>query len=157
MALAFNRKALHEYEVIDKYKAGIVLFGHEVKAVREGRVDFGDSYVKFLSNKPVILNLHIGPYSKQGDIIGSHEERRTRGLLLNKKEVEQLLSKVKEKGLSIVPLQLINDHGLIKLEIALAKGKKNIDKKRSLKEKQQERDLKREEKEYKKVSGDDRL
>ncbi len=149
-SLAFNRKALHEYEVVDKYKAGVVLYGHEVKAVREGNANFVDSYVKFIDNKPVILNLHIGRYSRQSATIGDHEETRTRQLLLNKKEIGHLLSKVKEKGLSIVPLQFITEHGLIKLEIALAKGKQNIDKKKALKDKQQERELRKEEKELRK-------
>lgn len=143
-ALAFNRRLSHDYEIIDKYKAGVVLHGYEVKAAREGKVDFTDSYIKVEGGKLILVNLHIGRYSSQSQEVPDEQTRRPRELLLNGWEIQRLSQKTAEKGFSLVPLQLMNDHGLIKLELALVKGKKKFEKREDLKKKQTEMDMKRE-------------
>lgn len=151
--LAENRKAFHEYEIQDKFEAGISLFGYEVKAIREGKANFEGSFIKILNSAPILLNLHIGKYSKQGEEVDDIKEKRDRQLLLKKYEIQRLEAKLKQRGFSLVPLKFIADHGLIKLEFALVKGKKKHDKKLDLKEKQEERDLRREAKEDKRFAG----
>ena len=143
--IAQNRKALHEYQILDSYKAGVVLSGSEVKAVREGKVDFDGSFVKFVQGKPILMNFYIGKYSRQSLTVEEADSRKDRLLLLNKYESQRLLGKVAQKGFSIAPLKIMSEHGLIKLEIALVKGKKLHEKKESLKKKQGEMYLKREE------------
>ncbi len=152
-ALVTNRKAFHDFEVIERFEVGISLFGHEVKAIREGKADFEGSYVKIVDGKPVILNLNISKFSKQGNTFDGEDPRRTRDLLLKKYEVERLAVKTNEKGLSLVPLKFFTDHGLIKLEIALVRGRKKHAVKEHLKIKQQEIDLKKSAKEEKKYVG----
>lgn len=143
--LAYNKKASRKYNVLETFEAGIVLFGYEVKAVREGKANFEGSYIKFISGVPTVVNLNIGKYSKIGEV-ESVEERRDRTLLLNKKEIEKLILKTKEKGLTLVPLKFYTDHGFIKLSFGLAKGKNVPMRKEELKEKQQTLDLRRAEK-----------
>jgi len=140
--LAENRKAFHEMEVLEKHTAGISLFGYEVKAIKEGKADFEGSFVKVVDGKPEIFNLFIGSYSKRGEAVHG-DPRRARWLLLKDYEIKRLAAESSQKGFSIVPLKFILDHGLIKLEIALARGKKKFEKKADLKEKQEEVDLRR--------------
>lgn len=132
-----NRRASFEYLLLDKYVAGMVLTGTEVKSIREGKVSLPESYCYFSRGELWVKGMHIAVY-KQGNIY-NHEENRERKLLLNKKELNKLMRN-KEMGMTIVPVKLfMNDRGLAKLEIALAKGKKLHDKRQHIKEKDLER------------------
>ncbi len=136
-----NKRASYEYEFIDKYVAGIMLKGTEIKSIREGKVNLQDGYCVFLKDELFAKNIHISPY-KQGTHF-NHEPTRERKLLLNKRELLKLKQKSEEKGLSIIPIKLFtNARGLAKLEIALARGKKLYDKRQSIKEKDLKHELK---------------
>ena len=136
-----NKRASHEYEFIDKYVAGIMLKGTEIKSIREGKVNLQDGYCIFLKDELFAKNIHVSAY-KQGTHF-NHEPTRERKLLLNKRELYKLKQKSEEKGLSIVPIKLFtNARGLAKLEIALARGKKLYDKRQSIKEKDLKHELK---------------
>ena len=125
---------------MEKYAAGIVLVGSEIKSVREGKVSLKEAYCVFLKNELYIRQMNIARYKQAS--YNNHEPLRERKLLLNKKELKKLKKKVDEKGLTIIPLRMfINDRGLVKLEIAVAKGKKTYDKRESIKEKDQKRDV----------------
>lgn len=137
-----NRKASFEYSFIDKYIAGIQLTGTEIKALREGKANLSDAFCTFIQEELWVRNMHISEYSKAS--FYNHEPKRDRKLLLNKHELRKLSTKLKDKGLTIIPLRLfINEKGLAKLEIALAKGKKIYDKRESIKQKDVERELSR--------------
>ena len=137
-----NRKARYEYEFIDKYMAGIVLTGTEVKSVRESKVNLQHAFCFIKKDGVYIKEMHISPYTQASHY--NHDATRDRRLLLKKNEINKLSSKSQEKGLTIVPTRLfINDRGLVKIEIALAKGKKLHDKRESIREKDQKRELDR--------------
>jgi SsrA-binding protein len=137
-----NKKARFEYVLLDKYVAGLVLTGTEIKSIREGKVSIGEGYCIFIEGELFARQIHISPY-KQGGFI-NHEPKRERKLLLKKKELKKILKKNQVKGLTIVPLRLfINDKGLAKLEIALAKGKQMHDKRETIREKDMKRDTER--------------
>lgn len=138
-----NRRARYEYEFIDTYVAGIVLKGTEIKSIREGKVNLTDGYGYFNRDGELFVKgINITPYS-QGSFY-NHEADRERKLLLHKRELKKLDSKKNEKGLAIIPVRLfINDRGLAKLEIALARGKKIHDKREKIKEKDTQRQLDR--------------
>ena len=137
-----NKQAKFSYEVLDTYLAGIVLAGTEIKSIRMGKVNFTDGYCFFEEGELFVRGLHISPYQQAS--FNNHEPDRTRKLLLKKSELSKLDKKVKEKGLTIVPLKIfINKRGFAKLEIALAKGKKVVDKRESIKEKDHKKELKR--------------
>ncbi len=137
-----NRSARFEYHIDDKYVAGLVLTGTEVKSLREGRASFNDSYCYFHKGELWIKSLHIAEYSH--GTYHNHEPLRERKLLLNKKELKKLESKLKEKGYTIVPLNIFfNDKGLAKIEIGLGKGKKMHDKRETIKARDSEREIKR--------------
>lgn len=132
-----NRKAHFNYEVIEAYEAGIVLMGTEIKSVRDGKMSIGDSYCLARNGEVMMINSHIEEY-----IFGNrfnHEPKRTRKLLLHKKEIQRLIGKTSERGFSIIPLKAYFRRGKLKVEIALCRGKKAFDKKETLKE----RDLKK--------------
>src|SRR5438876_779190 len=112
--LAYNRKAHFEYKIDEVFEAGIALLGFEVKAIREGNVDFEGSFVKILNGRAILLNLHIGPFSRQGKTNEGGDTRRSRDLLLKKYEIDRLEVKADQKGLTLVPLKLKSEHGLIK-------------------------------------------
>ncbi len=136
-----NKRASYEYEFLDKYVAGIMLKGTEIKSIREGKVNLQDGYCYFNGAEVFVRNIHISPY-KQGTHF-NHEPTRERKLLLHKREIRKLKQKSAEKGLTIIPVRLFtNDRGLAKLEIALARGKKIHDKRQSIKEKDLQRELK---------------
>jgi SsrA-binding protein len=136
-----NKRASYEYEFIDKYVAGIMLKGTEIKSIREGKINLTDGYCVFFKDELFARNIHISPY-KQGTHF-NHEPTRERKLLLHKRELHKLKQKSEEKGLSIIPLKLFtNERGLAKLEIALARGKKLYDKRQSIKEKDLKHELK---------------
>ena len=142
MANIRNRSAWYEYHIDDKYVAGLVLTGTEVKSLREGRASFNDSYCYFHQGELWIKSLHIAEYSH--GTYHNHEPLRERKLLLSKKELKKLESKLKEKGFTIVPLSIFfNDKGLAKIEIGLGKGKKLHDKRETIKARDSERDIKR--------------
>lgn len=135
-----NRKASFEFEFLDTYVAGLMLKGTEIKSVREGKASLTEAFCYFRNGELYIKQMHIAPYSMAS--VYNHEAVRDRKLLLSKKELDKLGSKLEEKGLTIIPVRLfINDRGLAKLEIALGRGKKLHDKRQSIKEKEAKRDL----------------
>ena len=136
--LAVNRKANYNYEIIDRIEAGLVLLGTEIKAMREGRVEFSDSYAKPDKGELWLENAHIGAYSAGGT--DNHQPKRPRKLLLHKDQIDSLTSSVDEKGLTLVPLRLYLKHGKAKIEIGVARGRKRYDKRQVLKEKERERE-----------------
>lgn len=137
-----NKKAYFEYHILDKYIAGIRLLGTEIKSIREGKVTINDSFCSFLNNGLYIRNMHIAEYS-HGSFY-NHESKRDRQLLLTKKELKKLRTKGEEKGFTIIPLRMfISERGFAKLEIALAQGKKDFDKRETLKERDSKRELAR--------------
>lgn len=135
--IANNKKAKHDYFLQDTYEAGIKLQGSEIKSVRQGKVNFLDSYAYIRNGEAFLMNMHISKY-KEGNRF-NHDETRTRKLLLHKKEIEKIDAKIKQDSLTLIPTKLYIDHGLCKVEIALAKGKKLYDKRQSLKEKDAKR------------------
>ncbi len=135
-----NKKAYFEFEFIDKFIAGIQLTGTEIKSIREGKVNMNDGWCYFQKNELWIKNLNISTYDKGTHY--NHEPLRPRKLLLKKKELKNLQDKIKEKGLTVIPLRLfINDRGFAKLEIALSKGKKIHDKRNTIKEREAKREM----------------
>jgi SsrA-binding protein len=137
-----NRQAGHFFELLDKYIAGMVLKGTEIKSIKEGKVNLQDGYCYFNNGEMFVKGINITPYA-QGTRY-NHEPSRERKLLLKRSELRKLESKIEEKGLTLVPLRLfINERGLAKLEIALAKGKKLFDKRQSVKERDARRELDR--------------
>lgn len=137
-----NRKATFEYELVERFVAGMQLVGTEIKSIRNGKVSLVDSYCQFFGNELFVKNLHIAEY-EMGNI-NNHIARRDRKLLLNRKELVKLAKKVKESGFTIIPVKLfINEKGLAKLEIALARGKKTYDKRETIKSKDAKRDIDR--------------
>lgn len=144
--IATNKKAYHDYFVVESLECGINLIGCEVKSLRKGEVNLADSYCRIENGNLTLLGCHIKNYDK-----GSYsnvESRRDRRLLANKREIMRMLGKVKEKGYSIVPLKMYFKESLVKVEVALVKGKRNYDKKETIMRKDAERDVQRSIKEY---------
>jgi SsrA-binding protein len=139
--LVKNRKAFHDYDILDSFEAGIVLQGTEVKSLKSHHGSLQDSYVLLQDNELWLLNCSIPPYS-HGSIY-NHKERRERKLLMNRREIDKLKKKTEQKGMAIIPLVIYEKKGLIKVKIALAKGRKSFDKRQKLKEKQDQRQLQR--------------
>jgi len=140
--VATNKKAKHDYHIIDSYEAGIVLKGTEVKSIRNGNVNFKDSYAIIKNGEIFLLNMHVSPYN-QGNIF-NHDPLRNKKLLLNKREIKKLIGKVEEKGMTLVPLRLYFKKGRVKVELALAKGKKVYDKREDITRRDLEREQLRE-------------
>ena len=136
-----NKKAFHDYFILDTYEAGIELKGTEIKSVRLGHVNLKDAFIRFKNNEAFIENMHIAPY-EQGNIF-NHEPLRNRKLLLHKKQIKKLQREVKENGLTVVPTKLYFNTSKLKVEIALARGKKLYDKRQDLKAKDAKRDMER--------------
>ncbi|VAW19076.1 tmRNA-binding protein SmpB [hydrothermal vent metagenome] len=137
-----NRKVTFEYELIEKFIAGIQLSGTEIKSIRGGKVNLSESYCQFVGTELFVKNMHIAEYEM--GTCNNHIALRDRKLLLTRKELSKLHKKVKESGLTIIPVRLfVNDRGLAKLQIALARGKKTYDKRESLKRKDAQRDMDR--------------
>ncbi|HUX60785.1 MAG TPA: SsrA-binding protein SmpB [Ignavibacteriaceae bacterium] len=136
--ITVNRKARFEYSIIETYETGIVLTGTEVKALRQGKANLVDSYGSVKNGEVWLVSANISVY-EQGNI-NNHEPTRSRKLLLNKKEIRKLSSKIKEKGYTLVPLRLYFKNGKIKVEMALAKGKKVYDKRETIAKRDYERD-----------------
>ncbi len=141
MLLAKNRKAFHNYEILEKYVAGVVLKGYEVKAIREGKVSFEGSYVTIKNGEPLVKNIHIGRYSKKSQKTPEQEEKRPIKLLLNEREIEGIAREIHQKGKTAVPIAFILRNNLIKLEIAVVRGRKEYEKKQVAKKRQIEKDL----------------
>jgi SsrA-binding protein len=138
-----NKKATFEYFLLEQFTAGIQLTGTEIKSIRAGKVNFVDSFCSFENEELYVKNMHIAEYSHGTHY--NHEPKRDRKLLLTKRELRKLMNKVKEKGFTIIPVQIfINDDGLAKLDIALARGKHTYDKRESLKQKDTKREIERE-------------
>ena len=145
-----NRKARHEYHIMETFEAGIALFGTEVKSLRAGKANLQDSYARVENAELMLYNMHISPY-EQGNQF-NHEPKRTRRLLMHKFEIVRLLGKTREKGLALIPLKVYFKNGLAKVEIALAKGKKLYDRRDDIAAKDAQRDIDRAMKERSKIS-----
>ena len=136
--ISSNRKAYHNYSIEEKYEVGVALTGTEVKALREGKANLNDSVAKIKNSELFLVNAHISPYSCGN--IANHEPKRDRKLLMHKYELNKLYGKVKERGYTLVPLSMyFNDRNRVKIEIGLARGKTNIDKRHDIKAKDEKR------------------
>lgn len=144
--IVINKKARFQVEVLESLEAGIALVGTEVKSLRKKQVNISESYCRISNSEAFVIGLHISPY-KQGNRF-NHEPTRERKLLLHKKEIQRLNSKVKEKGLTIIPLKLYFKKGRVKILIGLCRGKQLFDKRQDLKEKDSKRDMERALKKY---------
>jgi SsrA-binding protein len=136
--IADNRKAFHDYHVLDTFEAGVALLGTEVKAIREGRVNLRDSYARLDNGEIWLMNVHISPYSHTG--YAHHEERRQRKLLLHRHEILKLAGQVHQKGLTLVPLQMYFKSGRVKIALALVKGKQAHDKRETIRRREVDRE-----------------
>ena len=137
-----NRKARHDYHVLDTFEAGMVLEGTEVKAIREGRVNLRDTYCRLENGEAWIVGMHVGAYSHAG--YAGHDPVRRRKLLLHRHELNKLLGKTTEKGLTVVPLRMYMKKGRVKMAIALAKGKNTIDKRETIRKREVDRETRAE-------------
>nr|WP_315987922.1 SsrA-binding protein SmpB [Desulforamulus aquiferis] len=145
-----NRRARHEYHILETYEAGISLSGTEVKSLRAGKSNLQDSYARVDNGEMMLHNMHISPY-EQGNRF-NHEPKRTRRLLMHKQEIMRLYGKVREKGLALIPLKVyFNPRGKVKVEIALAQGKKSFDKRQDIAARDAKRDMDRAMRERQKV------
>ena len=136
--IADNRKALHDYHILESWEAGVMLLGSEVKAIREGRVNLRDSYARVDKGEVWLLNVHISPYSHIG--YTRHDERRQRKLLLHEHEIRKLAGQVTERGLTLVPLQMYFKNGRVKVQLALVKGKQLHDKRETIRRREIDRE-----------------
>ena len=139
--IAVNRQAFFNYEILEKFEAGLVLKGAEVKSVREGRVNLRDSFGRVSGNEARLLNMHVSPYEKGG--IWNAEPARSRKLLLKRAEIKRIAGKVSQKGLTLVPLRIYFKRNWAKVEIALAKSRKTHDKRERIKNRELDRDIQR--------------
>jgi SsrA-binding protein len=137
-SIAENRKALHDYHVIDTWEAGLVLLGTEVKAIREGSINLRDSFARIDRGEAWLENVHISPYSHRG--YAGHDERRQRKLLLHRHEIQKLAGRVAERGLTLVPLRMYLKKGRVKVALALVKGKQAHDKRETLRRREIDRE-----------------
>ena len=136
--IAENRKAFHDYHIVDTFEAGVVLVGTEVKSIREGNVNLRDSFARIEGAEIWLYNVHINPYSHRG--YSDHEPTRRRKLLLRKGEIRKLIGKTVERGMTLVPTRMYFHNGYVKVAIALAKGKKAHDKRETIKRRETERE-----------------
>lgn len=140
--LSNNRRAYHEYEILDEYEAGLVLVGTEVKSIKAGRVNLREAYVEIRGGEAFIIGMHVSPY-REGNLFNV-DPYRERKLLLNRREIRRLHAEVMQAGLTIVPLKIYrNDKGLVKMQIGLARGKKLYDKREAQKERDLDRQMER--------------
>ncbi len=136
--LATNKRAYYDYEILEKLEAGLKLLGHEVKSAKSGNISLKGSYVTISNHTASLLNAHIGAYSKAGPLPG-YDPTRSRPLLVKKRELRYLLGKTHEQGLTLVPLSMYTKRNLVKLEFAVARGKKKFDKREAIKEREWKR------------------
>ena len=137
-SIAENRKAFHDYHLLETFEAGLVLLGTEVKAIREGRVNLRDSFARVEGGEIFLYNVHISPYSHRG--YADHEPLRRRKLLLHKREIRKLIGKTVEKGMTLVPTRLYFKDGRVKVAVSIAKGKKDYDKRETIKKREADRE-----------------
>jgi len=141
--VAENKKAFFNYEILEKLEAGISLLGSEVKSIREGRISLKESFADIKDGEVYLLNCHISPYEAANQF--NHDPLRPRKLLLHRQEIKRLTGKIKEKGLTLIPTRIyLNDKGRVKVEIALARGKRAYEKKEAIKARDLERELRAE-------------
>lgn len=140
--LAFNRKALYDYEILEKYEAGLVLAGHEVKSAKMGHISLQGAYVVIRGEEAYLLNATISPFQPK-NAPPDYEPTRTRKLLLHKSEIKSLIGKAQQKGLTLVPLRVYTKKAKVKLEFALARGKRKTDKRQKIIERETKRDIDR--------------
>lgn len=140
--IAENKKAFFDYEILEKYEAGIVLFGHEVKAVKNGNISLKGAYVTFHNHEPYLIGAHIGRYKQAGGL-KDYDPERSRKLLLKNKEIRYLSAKNEEKGLTILPIKVYIKHSKVKIEIGVGRGKRQFEKKEKIKARDIEREIKR--------------
>lgn len=139
--VASNRKARHDFEILDTYEAGMVLHGSEVKSLRDGKATIKDSFAHVKDGEVYLVGLYIGPHGFSRD--GGHAPERTRKLLLNRREIDRIAGKLAERGLTLVPLRIYFKEGKAKLELGLGRGKRTHDKRHALRDKQQQREMDR--------------
>ena len=137
-SIAENRKAFHDYHLLETFEAGLVLLGTEVKAIREGRVNLRDSYARVEGGQVYLFNVNISPYSHRGYV--DHEPLRRRKLLLNRDEIRKLIGKTVEKGMTLVPVRMYFKNGRVKVALGVAKGKKEYDKRETVKKREVDRE-----------------
>lgn len=143
--ISSNRKAFHTYEILEKFEAGLLLAGYEVKSLRKGQANLIDGLVRFINGEAWLDNVHIPPYEQQSTHVIGYDPRQRRKLLLHRNEIARLDSRVREKGLTAVPLELFfSPRGIAKVVIGLAKGKRTVDKRQVLKERDLDREAARE-------------
>ena len=136
--VAENRKAFHDFHLIETFEAGLVLLGTEVKAIREGRVNLRDSFARVEDGEVFLYNVHISPYSHRG--YADHEPLRRRKLLLHRSEIRKLIGKTVEKGMTLVPIRMYFKDGRVKIAVSVAKGKKDYDKRETIKRREADRE-----------------
>jgi SsrA-binding protein len=136
--VASNKKAFHDYFVLEKLEAGIALLGTEVKSIREGRINLKESYAAIKDGEPVLMNCHISPYSHGNR--QNHDPVRARKLLLHRQEIRKLIGKTQEKGLTLIPLRVYLKRGRVKVELGVARGKKDYDKRETERRKEVDRE-----------------
>jgi len=141
--LAYNRKAIYNYEILEKFEAGMVLIGQEVKSIKSGRMSLKGSYVVLKGEEPFLIGANIPAYQPK-NAPPDYNPEKSRKLLLNKLEIKRLIGKTKEKGLTLVPLRAYTKRGKIKLEFGIAKGRNKTDKREIIKKREAEREMKRE-------------
>lgn len=139
--ICVNRRARHDYFIDETYEAGLVLQGSEVKSLRDGKANLSDSYARIIRGECVLLNAHISPYTAANQF--NHEPTRTRKLLLHKQQILRLTGRVRERGLTLIPLKLYFKGGRAKVELGVAKGKKLYDKRETLRKKAAQREVER--------------
>ncbi len=139
--LAKNRKASHDYFLLDKFEAGLVLQGSEIKSIRAGQISIKEAYIKTDGYEAWLVNAHIAPYDPAS--LQNHAPTRERKLLLNRKEIDKLWDNVRQKGLTIIPIMVYLKNGRAKIEIALAKGKRNYDKRQIISKRDAQREIRR--------------
>jgi SsrA-binding protein len=137
-SIAENRKAFHDFHLLESFEAGLVLLGTEVKAIREGRVNLRDSFARVEDGEVFLYNVNISPYSHRG--YADHEPLRRRKLLLHRSEIRKLIGKTVEKGMTLVPVRLYFKDGRVKVSVSLAKGKKDFDKRETVKKREADRE-----------------
>lgn len=139
--ITVNRRAFHEYHIDERVEAGLVLTGSEVKSLRDGRAQLKDAYARFVGDELFLVGVHISPYGPASQF--GHDPERQRKLLLHRREIDKLTSKIKERGLTLIPLRLYWSKGRAKAELGLARGKKLHDKRETIKERMDRRDVDR--------------
>ena len=139
--LAQNKKAFHDYEILDRYEAGIVLLGSEVKSIKDGKVSLKESYAKLINGELFIIGMHISEFREAN--INNHEPVRNRKLLMHRKELKKLAVKLQNVGLTVIPLRIYRKMHLIKVEIGICKGKREFEKRSAIKDREVKRDLDR--------------